>query len=256
MSDSLVQVKELIDEVTDYVDKLNYYPSIDTLRGIVIWALVSKSIVVGKATCALVEQGFHEEAFGLTRTLVDLMFTVRYITNKDTKVTEERAAKFADFMAKDVEAWMTHVSRFFPQHDLSDVPNREQLLEKAKAFKHPHNWTGRPDQTKMMAMVGDDWENDSSGNPLKCEFDYELMYKLTSHYVHPTVVALKSHAIERPGPFHVHANKERGDMYKDLALFNVAAYLNRILIHATRCLEQDFPSTLADRFLDICKTLK
>jgi hypothetical protein len=63
----------------------------------VLLALVSKSIWVAKAVCNLVQGGYPEEAFGLTRTLTDIFFTVRYICNKDS---DRRARQYANYFAK------------------------------------------------------------------------------------------------------------------------------------------------------------
>ena len=45
----------------------------------------------------LIDAGFTDEAFGMTRTLVDIFFTPHYIANKDT---EERALRYAHFTSK------------------------------------------------------------------------------------------------------------------------------------------------------------
>jgi Family of unknown function (DUF5677) len=42
-------------------------------------ALYSKCITVAEATIALLAAGFSDEAFGMTRTLVDIYITLRYI---------------------------------------------------------------------------------------------------------------------------------------------------------------------------------
>ena len=46
--------------------------------------------------------GFADEAFGVTRTLIDIFFTLRYIANQDT---DNRAKLYWQFFAKDSELW-------------------------------------------------------------------------------------------------------------------------------------------------------
>jgi hypothetical protein len=65
-------------------------------------ALYSKCITVGEAALVLIDAGFSDEAFAMTRTLVDVFITLRYITNKDT---DERAKRYAKFTAKESEQW-------------------------------------------------------------------------------------------------------------------------------------------------------
>jgi hypothetical protein len=53
--------------------------------GTTVLALLSKTLTVGKAVCVLIESGFPEEASGVTRTLIDIYFVVRYICNAETE---------------------------------------------------------------------------------------------------------------------------------------------------------------------------
>lgn len=247
------QVKKLIDEVTSFINDLKYWPSIDTSLGIVVWALVSKSLVVGRAICVLVEQGFYEEAFGLSRTVLDLFFTVHYITNKDS---ENRASRFAHFGAKDKVEWIKIITKHYPGEDLSNVPNLDAVLKEAKKYPSPHRWTGMGDQTKKMAIEDDEYEKDANGDPVNFEFDYEVIFKWTSHFVHPTVIALRSHATDRPGLFRVHAFKEQGNNFKSLALFFVVTNINKIMICTLRKFEIDFPPALSQEFGDVMNSLR
>ncbi len=73
-----------IEKLERFIDSSEFIPATATYRGIVVLSLISKALTVSRAVCALVESGFPEEAFGLTRTLIDIYFTVRYISNQDT----------------------------------------------------------------------------------------------------------------------------------------------------------------------------
>src|SRR5580700_6367226 len=79
-----------------------YYPPLNAYRYTVALALYSKCLTVAEATMALLDAGFSDEAFGMTRTLVDIYITLRYIANNDT---DERAQRYARFAAKDSEVW-------------------------------------------------------------------------------------------------------------------------------------------------------
>lgn len=245
------RVEVLIEKVTKLINETRHYPRSNVYLDIVVLALLSKSLIVGKAVCKLVERGFYEEAFGLTRTIVDLYFTIRYITNRDC---EERAQQFTYFFAKDREGWTAIIQKYYPSAQIKRREYPVQILEKAKEYKHPHKWTGLGDQTRQMAMEDDTHELDQSGKPFKCQFDYEVMYKWTSHYVHPTVVVLDTHITESIEPFTVHARKELKDELRPLALLNVVAYLNKILICAFRSLGTEFPLDLSNDFDAVMKS--
>ena len=245
------EVKELIRKVVEFVDKAEFYPRRNVYSDIAVLALLSKSLVVGKATCLLAERKFYEEAFGLSRTLIDIYFTIRYITNRDC---EERSRAFTNFFAKDHEGWGKIINKFYPAAQLSQTPEHEAMLQKAKEYKHPHLWTGKGNQTRHMAMEDDTHELDQQGRPLKGEFDYEVVYKWTSHYVHGSVIALDSHVVEPSDCFIVHGRKAQGDHFEDTALFNTVCYLNRILICALRKLGDEFPIGISNEFASLRKS--
>ena len=51
----------------------------------VVLALVSKAVTLSEAVDCLVDAGFDEEAFGLSRTLVEVAFNLRFVLNHDSE---------------------------------------------------------------------------------------------------------------------------------------------------------------------------
>src|ERR1700736_1178838 len=85
-------VRKFINYAKWHLNETRYYPPNGGYRYIVALALYSKGITVAEATLALLNAGFGDEAFGMTRTLIDIFITLRYIGNKDT---DERAQRYA-----------------------------------------------------------------------------------------------------------------------------------------------------------------
>jgi len=88
------QVRSLVSQLEDFVNRSDIIPAVRRYRTIVVLGLLSKALTVARAVCCLVENGFPAEAFGLTRTLIDIYLTLRYISNADTEVRAERYARF------------------------------------------------------------------------------------------------------------------------------------------------------------------
>ncbi len=235
------------------VNEKEFYPRRNSNLDLVLLALISKSIVTAEAVCTLVRAGYHEEAFGLTRTLVDLYLTVRYISNKQQF---ERAEKFVNFFAKDYEGWVRIIAMYYPART-KDLPRHNaEMIRLAKSYRHPHRWTGLGDQTRQMAYEPSTQEEMAGGGPVDAKFDYDVIYKWTSHYVHPTVVALDTHAIELGGRFFVHAGKLKRTRFKNLALFNVVAFLAKILICGMRGLGSKVPDKIDRELHALVTTMK
>jgi hypothetical protein len=243
------EVLALIGRLENFVNSEEYYPARNSYRGVGILALVSKALTVARAVCSLIDSGFPGEAFGLSRTLLDICFTVRYISNKDT---EARAKLFAEFYAKDHEGWGKIIQKFYPTAPVEDTEAHREALEKAKNYKNAHQWTGMGDQTRQMACEPDSYEFDSAGNGINCEWDYEVIYKWTSFYVHSTVSALESHITEPREPFRI---RDRPDIDKgrgEDALVNVLGYVSRSFVHAYRAIKHDPPDEI---LLDVNKAI-
>ena len=231
----------MIGRLEEFVNREEYYPARNSYRGIIVLALLSKALTVARAVCTLLDGGFPGEAFGLTRTLIDICFTVRYISNRDT---ETRAKRFAEFYAKDHEGWGKIIKKFYPTTSIASIEATEshhEALEIAKTYKSAHQWTGMGDQTRQMACEADSFEFDAAGNGITCEWDYEVIYKWTSFYVHSTVSAFKSHLAEPMKPFRI---RSRDHIDEEDILVNVLGYISRIFVHAYRAMKQDSPEEI------------
>jgi hypothetical protein len=129
------------------------------------------------------------------------------------------------------------------------------VLAKVKEYPHPYNWTGLGDQTRKMAMEPDTYDKDQHGNPYTAEFAYEVVYKWTSHYVHPSVLVLDTHLVDRSKPFVVHGRRNLAKRLEGLALFNTLSYLRLILYRGHRSLGTELPVELANEFDQLVKSL-
>ncbi len=195
--------------------------------------LYSKCLTVAEAVMVLLDAAFSDEAFGLTRTLVDIFFTLRYIANQDT---EARARLYYEFVSKDVEGWDSLVRDYWP--------NMQQALDArtiktAARYPHPHRWSGKT--VKEMALEPDTFEVDpATGKPAVHDFAYRVIYRWTSHYVHPTIVALVNHVVQA-GHDNFVVNSGRENDRSHLAVFNVASYVSMAMVSFYRCMGDPQP---------------
>jgi hypothetical protein len=237
------QILREIKRLERHLNKLKMVPATRLYRNGVILPLLSKALTVGRAICVLIDAGFPAEAFAVSRTLIEIFFCVRYITNKDT---ETRAETYIKYDARVRVEWKTIIEKHFPQ----TAPNLRRLddfvVETAKEFKSKAHWTGHGGQAKLMALEEDTVEVDEHGQPLRSEFDYDALYFWTSHYVHATVAGIHGHACSLGEVFVVRARSgEDKERSKD-ALFNVAVFLSKIFVHACRSMNEEQPAALQD----------
>jgi hypothetical protein len=214
------------------------YPPVNSYRYLVALALYSKCITVAEATLALVDAGFSDEAFAMTRTLIDIAFTLHFIANKET---EERARRYAQFTAKDSEVWTEVTKTYWPQR-VQPLEERTQKL--AASYRSPHQWSGLT--TKEMALEPDTTDADPvSGLPFVRDFDYYVVFRWASHYVHPTIGSLGNHLIQA-GRDNFIVRSGKGKDMNHMTLFNVALYLGHTMIYFYRCMEDPQPERLSN----------
>jgi len=248
----VAKTRDFLERILTFVDEAVIYPRANIYLDVVLLALLSKSLTVGRAVCVLAETGFPDEAFGLSRTLIDLYLTVRYISNRDQFV---RAERFARFTVKEKEGWNTIYQKYYGKPATADLARLKTVLDEAKEYKNPNWWTGLGGHTREMACEGDALETDASGKPATAEFDYEVMFKWTSHYVHPTASAIDSHAVLRGQRFSVHARKGVAMDVSGMALFNTSAQTYKVLLRVWRELGRDVPDEIGLAFATLSKTL-
>jgi Family of unknown function (DUF5677) len=236
----VVSTLESIQQLEQYIDEAAFIPATAQHRGQIILALFSKCLTVGRAVCSLVQAGFGEEAFGMTRTLIDIYFAVRYTANNDT---EARAERFAMFFTKDQESWQKVLPRYYPNIAVPDTPETKEILTIARNYKNPHDWSGEPEKTRALAKEPDTYEFDAAGNGITAEFDYEVFFKYTSHYVHATVCSLESHVVERGDTFKIRS-RWNPSRKANLALVNVLAMVSKTFVCGFRALRYDQPEEI------------
>src|SRR5260370_37942410 len=96
------RVRTQINRFERYKNIWGMIPASQVYRSKVILPLFSKALTVARAICVLVDKGFPAEAFGMSRTLVDMYFCVRYMSNKDT---ESRITTYVEYFARVHQEW-------------------------------------------------------------------------------------------------------------------------------------------------------
>jgi len=92
------------------------------------------------------------------------------------------------------------------------------------------------------------------GQPTNWEFDYEVTYKWTSHFVHGTVVAVDTHALE-PGTAFTVGGREQKTEKGGMAIFNSAMYVFKSTVLVFRGLKYEVPKELLEHFDVVIKQL-
>lgn len=238
--------QDVVDQIQlleDWLNGLEMMPATRLYRNAVLLGLLSKALTVGRAVCLLAGSGFPAEAFGLSRTIIEIYFSVRYIGNKDT---EARAETYVNYHARVRKEWLTVIMKYYPNTPAGAVGLDKEVIETASAFKSKAHWTGHGGQAKLMALEEDFEDLDVQGQPTTSAFDYDALYFWTSQYVHATVVGIEAHACEPEQIFKVWSRKQVDVPRGADAIFNVVVFLAKIFARACRAMNEEQPGILDD----------
>lgn len=264
------EIKRLLRKIVTFIDNQNWYPRGHVFLDKVALAHVSKALNVAQSIMALIDAGFPEEAFGLSRTMVEIALNLRFITNRNS---EQRAKRFVHYLSRWKMELMRRGLKHFYRTDASGnwvldskgqkIPHftkaafrqtlRDYEMHVKIARKYPRgtSWTDTGNKAskggvRMMAMEPDRYES-VNGVPMKWEFDYDWMYFWTSQYVHATAVSMQpAHATWPTHRFVVRKPSQYAQSNADMAVFNVAAQLNKILLMTFRAMGHAYPPEIAD----------
>jgi len=212
--------------------------------------VMSRVLRIGLAICHLVKGGFCGEAFGLTRSVLEAFFIVKYISTKDS---EKRAQSYLDY----TEAYYFNQEeirkRYFPHIPRPEWVT-EELLDRVKQRfgANPRKWVAAHN---MAAEYYDHpAEIDAStGKGYQALSDYDGMYEMTSHYVHVTAFSTRGNYYA--SPFRC-ARKDADDDRGILALYFSLAYCLQICIMLGRAWDVVLPNLVIQTVLDLLSELR
>jgi len=242
-----------------------YLDNLDTT----VLTLLSKSLALARSTVCLVQNGFDEEAFAASRTLLELALNLRYITNGANP--ELRAKRYIHFVAKiKMEYGARAVEKLaWTQKTLRETAASYKEFQVLKRKYPKQSWLQASKKHAKgiwtMAMERDRFEKiavvDSKGKPVlnkrgkpkmkpfTWEFDYRIIYFWTSQFVHVTVDSLDNHAATQDKTFKVYdpqtGTPVRNANIGTTALFNTVMTMHKILIAAFRSIGHEFPEELS-----------
>jgi hypothetical protein len=191
--------------------------------------LLSKAFGLCDACITLVDALHFDEAYGLSRSLVECAATLRYLTgNPDER--EERTKKYLTSFKAEKVYWLdqarSHVS------DPQILEEIEQYARKMKfedfginpkqAIKH---WSGL--SGFLWKVTENEHPLDSPANTQKLrKSDYGVDYHQTSQYVHCSIWSLWNYCPDTKEPYAAKCRPERYDLNAQMVLIAIANYLH------------------------------
>jgi hypothetical protein len=171
-----------IDIVGSSVEALRIYPRLNAYVDRVLLTILLRCVRTARGVCTIAKQGLGDEAFIVSRTVLELCLNAYFISNTDC---EARAKRFLEYFGKDREHLTKLIDLYQPSAAGSYSPDHEDLMAMAVQFKNAHKWTDKG--LAEMAREPIQWADNDPVPPTK--YWYDVIYRFLSHECHGTCVA-------------------------------------------------------------------
>ena len=187
---------------------------------------LTKAFQVQAAVLALCRLNFGSEAYALSRLVLEMHITLRWITNQD-EVT--RAEDYAYFVAKRKDCMAQMIVKYqqgTPQAAEATAFVEKLYKEYADEYKRFTFWSNKPSNLRELAEEKEVLYGPQPDPHNDAIYDYELPYSLSSDHIHCTALALDTAFPTIGAPYKISAEKEPG-LIRD-AVFTATSYLFQI----------------------------
>lgn len=276
----LLKLNRVLNTIHSYLDQQLFYPREKSYLDAAVLTLMSKSVTLARSTACLVKNGFDEEAFASSRTLLELALNLRYIVNG--RNPEVRAKRYIHYVAKIKMEWARRsVKHFVYSASMvrKGMPNYKKFQALERKFPR-HGWVQSSKKRSKgiwtMAIEPDRYEKvpllDKKGKPVLDKhgkpklqpytwvFDYEILYFWTSQFVHVTIDSVDNHNALPGKLFSVYTQGCRPSVRKNnnlgsMAIFNTILYMHKILASGFNGLGHKCPDKLSNPVDALLKSL-
>jgi hypothetical protein len=162
-----------------------------TTSDITLAALLRSGCETSRAIVALVCSGHGAVALGLSRSIIEIWITVRWLTNVDT---DKRAEQFLHFNSKQRERILELINEYYPGVSLDRFKGNRHHDRRAMLYKAWDRWGVG---IKKMAQESEHFAEEPSG-AASPKWAYDIAFFISSSYFHPTSLGLHRHFL-KPG---------------------------------------------------------
>jgi hypothetical protein len=254
----IAKVRAYIVEAEAELTELGIFPRVITRYPFdsVALATVSKAFALSKACLALLTSGFPDEAYGLSRSLVECAVNLRHLT-EDPTLLDQRTDEFIRYFFADKAYWLHYALQQF-----GGKPEEQQIREYAKelgldpdAKSVRRHWSGISGFAWQVMLVSHPLDGPATAE-LQKKASYAVDYHQTSSFVHCSQPALDNYFCEGRTPFRVSPSSGKYDQPSQKTLFIILIYLYSTIAYALFGMNIERPGALKALFHATLNSMK
>lgn len=251
------KVRGYISTVEAEINQMSIVPrSVDEMPfESVALAALSKIVALAKASLALLEADYPDEAYGLSRSLVECATNLRYLT-EEPKLRDQRTQDFTHYALADKSYWLHHAFEQFAGRPEEDEIRKYAASiginpETKAANRH---WSGVNGFVWTTALGAHPLDNPATSKPSK-RMSYAVDYHQTSSFVHCAQPALDNYCPEANKPFRISPSSCEYHKSFQKVLFIIVIYVHSAIYYALFGLGLERPLQLRDQFGKVLEVL-
>ncbi len=206
-------------------------------------ATVSKAFALANACLKLLRSDDSDEAFALSRSIVECANNLRHMTEK-RDAQNERVRSFVKRHTADKAYWAHYCLELYSgrpgEQELRDYMRQEGIVPDTKAAGR--HWSGERGFVWDTMIVNHPL--DGSVTEKQKKSSYAADYFRTSTFVHCSLPAIDNHAVEEGKPFKVSASSGLHETTQS-TLFTILVYLHSTICYALYGMNLESPRTAA-----------
>jgi len=205
-------------------------------------ATLSKVFALSKACLHLVSSNLPDEAFGLSRSIVECATNLRYLT-ADKTLQDKRTRDFVKYALADKAFWAHYALEQFvgrqEEQEIREYAKQEGIVPDTKPARR--HWSG--ETGFIWSIMNIDHPLDGPVTPQHKKVSYAADYFHGSEFVHCSSPAIDSYFVDDKIPFLVSSSNGLHETTQS-TLFVILIYLHSSIGYVLHGMNSDRPNTL------------
>ncbi len=257
-SDEIQKIRAYITAAEAEMNDLKIIPRIKTKYAFDSIALssVSKAFALSKACLSLLDLGLPDEAYGLSRSVVECATNLRYLT-EDPALQDRRTDDFIKYFLANKSFWLHYALQQFAGKNKEEQEIRayaKQLGVDPDTKSARRHWSGKNGFVWDVSVVDHPLDGPVSTEHKK--ISYAADYHHTSTFVHCSQAALDNYFPEEETPFRLSPSSGKDAQPSQTTLFIILIYLHSSIAYALFGLNLDRPARLNTLFQETLNSMK
>jgi hypothetical protein len=218
-------------------------------------ATLSKAFAIAEACLKLLASDCPDEAYGLSRSLVEIATNLRYLT-ADPSQRDKRTHDFVKFAVADKAFWYHHAleAAKSPKEKAKLRAYAKQMGVADNPKLARQHWSGQGGGFVWSTTLLDH-ALDGAATVDHRKKAYAVDYYLTSAFVHCSLLAIDNYFIEDGVPFHLSTSSGHHETYQS-TLFVILIHIHEAMGYVLYGLNTDRPARLDSLFQRTLEKMK